>query len=141
MQTMFTFVMRQQQGNVEFFVSVVLGFPFILFRTSIVCYVLFNGDTSASATWTSMLMLFQDSIWLTHCFSALNTTIANIILFAYDPEQQIQSLYGYAQDGVSIMRSDDRGLTWVVTNFIEYSNVWRKWLSSEVLHKINFILF
>jgi len=49
--------------------------------------------------------------------------VANINLFVYDTVQQIQSLYGYAQDGVSIVRSDDRGLTWSVTDFAEYSNV------------------
>ncbi len=54
---------------------------------------------------------------------ALNTTVANINLFVYDTQQQIQSLYGYAQDGVSIVRSDDRGLTWSVTDLAEYSNV------------------
>jgi hypothetical protein len=54
---------------------------------------------------------------------ALNTTVANIKLFVYDTNQQTQSLYGYAQDGVSIVRSDDRGLTWSVTNLAEYSNV------------------
>jgi hypothetical protein len=53
----------------------------------------------------------------------LNTTVANIKLFVYDTNQQTQSLYGYAQDGVSIVRSDDRGLTWSVTNLAEYSNV------------------
>ncbi|CAF3632430.1 unnamed protein product [Rotaria sordida] len=75
-------------------------------RTSILCHVLFNGDMTASATWT-----------------ALNTTVANINLFVYDTVEQIQSLYGYAQDGVSIVRSDDRGLTWFVTDFAEYSNI------------------
>jgi len=54
---------------------------------------------------------------------ALNTTVANINLFVYDTIQQMQYLYGYAQDGVSIVRSDDRGLTWSVTDFAEYSNV------------------
>lgn len=54
---------------------------------------------------------------------ALNTTVANIVLFVYDPDQQIQSLYGYAQDARSIMRSDDRGMTWSVTDLLEYSNV------------------
>ncbi|CAF2076674.1 unnamed protein product [Rotaria magnacalcarata] len=78
----------------------------ILTRTSILCYVLLNGDLSATATWI-----------------VLNTTIANIKLFAYDTVEQRQSLYGYAQDGLSIMRSDDRGLTWSVTTFAEYSNM------------------
>lgn len=49
--------------------------------------------------------------------------MANIILFAFDSIEQIQSLYGYAQDGVSIIRSDDRGLTWAVTTSLEYTNV------------------
>ncbi|CAF4036975.1 unnamed protein product [Adineta steineri] len=75
-------------------------------RTAILCYVLFNGITSSSATWT-----------------ALNTTVANINLFVYDSNQQIQSLYGSAQDGVSIVRSDDRGLTWLITDNTEYSNM------------------
>ncbi len=41
----------------------------------------------------------------------------------YITSQQTQSLYGYAQDGVSIVRSDDRGLTWSVTDLTEYTNV------------------
>lgn len=49
--------------------------------------------------------------------------MANIILFVYDPDQQMQFLYGYAQDCRSIVRSDDRGLTWSVTDQAEYSNV------------------
>jgi hypothetical protein len=53
----------------------------------------------------------------------LNTTVANIILFVYDAGEQIQSLYGYGQDGVSMLRSDDRGLTWLVTDLAEYSDV------------------
>lgn len=57
---------------------------------------------------------------------ALNTTVANIKWFVYDPLQQTQALYGYAQDGVSIVRSDDRGLTWFVTNMDEYTNVREK---------------
>ncbi|CAF3743558.1 unnamed protein product [Rotaria socialis] len=78
----------------------------ILTRTSILCHVLLNGDLSATATWI-----------------VLNTTIANIKLFVYDTVEERQSLYGYAQDGLSIMRSDDRGLTWSVTTFAEYSNM------------------
>ncbi|CAF0916171.1 unnamed protein product [Rotaria sp. Silwood1] len=75
-------------------------------RTLIVCHLLFNGDMSAPATWT-----------------VLNTTVANIKLFVYDTVQQTQYLYGYAQDGVSIVRSDDRGIKWSVTDFAEYSNM------------------
>ncbi|UJR30625.1 hypothetical protein I4U23_018150 [Adineta vaga] len=75
-------------------------------RTSYLCHVLFNGDaTAATAKWT-----------------ALNSTVANINLFVFDTNEQIQSLYGFAQDGVSIIRSDDRGLTWAVTDQTEYTN-------------------
>lgn len=59
--------------------------------------------------------------------------MANIVLFVYDPDQQIQSLYGYAQDGHSIVRSDDRGFTWSATDLIEYSNV-----RSTSFHSDNF---
>ncbi|CAF2512453.1 unnamed protein product [Rotaria sp. Silwood2] len=90
-------------------------------RTLILCHVLFNGNMSTLATWTGKQFLSLDLI---DSFSlALNTTVANIQLFVYDTVQQIQSLYGYAQDGVSIVRSDDRGLTWFVTDFAEYLNV------------------
>lgn len=30
---------------------------FLLFRTSILCHVLYNGDTSSSATWTGRYLL------------------------------------------------------------------------------------
>ena len=61
--------------------------------------------------------------WLLICSVALNTTVANILLFVYDAGEQIQSLYGYGQDGVSIVRSDDRGQTWLITDLVEYSDV------------------
>ena len=54
---------------------------------------------------------------------ALNTSVANIVLFAYDPIEQIQYLYGYGQDGRSIMRSIDRGQTWFVTSPSEFTMV------------------
>jgi len=54
---------------------------------------------------------------------ALNTSVANIDWFVFDPSEQLQFLYGYAQDGTSIMRSDDRGLTWSVVDANEYSTV------------------
>jgi hypothetical protein len=56
---------------------------------------------------------------------ALNTTIANIILFVFDTVEYTQYLYGYGQDGRTILRSADRGETWLVTNLDEYSNVSR----------------
>jgi len=65
----------------------------------------------------------------------LNTTVANIILFVFDSNQDIQSLYGYAQDGVSVVRSDDRGLTWSVTDLLEYSNVRIELFNFIICHK------
>ncbi len=69
----------------------------------------------------------------------MNTSIANIKLFVYDANQQIQSLYGYAQDGLSIMRSDDRGLTWSVTDLAEYSNVRIELFSSMIRRKNKYV--
>jgi hypothetical protein len=65
----------------------------------------------------------------------LNATVANIILFVYDANQQMQSLYGFAQDGASIVRSDDRGLTWSVTDSGEYSNVRIEFFNEIILKK------
>ncbi len=65
----------------------------------------------------------------------MNTTVANIILFVFDSNQDIQSLYGYAQDGVSVVRSDDRGLTWSVTDLLEYSNVRIELFNFIICHK------
>lgn len=70
---------------------------------------------------------FDKILWIIRFFPylALNTSVANIKLFVYDPAEQLQFLYGYSQNGMSIMRSDDRGLTWSVTTSTEYSNVSR----------------
>ena len=67
--------------------------------------------------------------------SALNTTVANIQLFVFDVSEQLQSLYGYGQDGVSIVRSDDRGKTWMVTDLVEYTNVSLRFLASRFLSR------
>jgi hypothetical protein len=112
--------MKQQQGklkNNNFFC-----YSFLLYRTSILCHFLSNGLIS-SATWSGEHLFLFHRFYLIFFPLALNTTVANIKLFVYDANQQTQSLYGYAQDGVSIVRSDDRGLTWSVTDVAEYSNV------------------
>ena len=130
--------MKQQQGKTK---SKSNFLVFLLFRTSILCFVLLNGDTSASATWNGKSFLcirFIDFIYFFFSL-ALNTSIANIKLFVYDTVQQTQSLYGYAQDGLSIMRSDDRGLTWSVTDLVEYSNVRIELFSSIILRKNKYV--
>jgi hypothetical protein len=47
--------MKQQQGKMK--KTKVILLIFIGFRTSILCYVLYNGDTTASATWTGRYSL------------------------------------------------------------------------------------
>jgi hypothetical protein len=68
-------------------------------------------------------LLITISLSLSYLIAALNTTVANIIRFVYNAADEIQSLYGYGQDGKSLMRSDDRGKTWLVTHANEYSTV------------------
>ncbi len=71
----------------------------------------------------------------------MNTTVANVQLFVFDSNQQTQSLYGYGQDGVSIVRSDDRGLTWSVTDLIEYTNVRKELFDSIICNKKKTLFF
>ena len=117
-----------------------------IFRTSIQCHVLYNGDTSAAAKWTGKCQVLSSTTKEWHFPAlpfvlALNTTAANIILFSYDPNEQIQSLYSYGQDRTSILRSDDRGQTWVVTDQVEYSDVSRVALVESLLQSPLLVLF
>lgn len=92
-------------------------------RTSFACHVLHNGNMASTPTWTGTMSAFSSILYCMRLLPALNTTVGNINRFVFDVTEQIQSLYGYAQDGSTILRSDDRGLTWKVTDTVEYNNV------------------